>query len=172
MFEKFNEFSENAGKWLVEHRRVQSGSSSFQDILDGDHDNPRFVDALLDISQETRLLAEIKDIRDELNIISTVLEYQGNVLKRFGDNIVEEIGGKRSKEAGEVYKRSKEQLEIIRDHIQDLTRMDKQSASIYDSLTDLLDLKQKHANAFEARFARDQASLTAKQGKTIMIFTV
>jgi hypothetical protein len=35
-----------------------------------------------------------------------------------------------------------------------------------------LDLKQKHANAFEARFARDQAALTARQGQTIMVFTI
>ena len=39
-------------------------------------------------------------------------------------------------------------------------------------MTHLLDLKQKHANAFEARFARDQAALTARQGQTIMVFTI
>jgi hypothetical protein len=39
-------------------------------------------------------------------------------------------------------------------------------------LTHLLDLKQKHANAFEARFARDQAALTAHQGQTILVFTI
>jgi hypothetical protein len=39
-------------------------------------------------------------------------------------------------------------------------------------LTHLLDLKQKHANAFEARFARDQANLTSRQGQTIMVFTI
>lgn len=37
---------------------------------------------------------------------------------------------------------------------------------------DLLDLKQKHANAFEARFARDQAAGTVRQGRTIMVFTI
>lgn len=39
-------------------------------------------------------------------------------------------------------------------------------------LTHLLDLKQKHANAFEARFARDQAAFTGRQGQTIMVFTI
>jgi len=36
----------------------------------------------------------------------------------------------------------------------------------------MLDLKQKHANAFEARFARDQAAGTMRQGQTIMVFTI
>jgi hypothetical protein len=36
----------------------------------------------------------------------------------------------------------------------------------------MLDLKQKHANAFEARFARDQAAGTARQSQTIMVFTI
>lgn len=50
--------------------------------------------------------------------------------------------------------------------------MDKQASGIYTSLTHLLDLKQKHANAFEARFARDLAALTAHQGQTILVFTI
>ena len=48
-------------------------------------------------------------------------------------------------------------------HLKDIDRMDKQAERIYHSITDLLDLKQKHANAFEARFARDQAAGTARQ---------
>lgn len=50
--------------------------------------------------------------------------------------------------------------------------MDRQAASIYESLLSLLDLKQKHANAFEARFGRDQAAFSARSSKTIMVFTI
>ena len=57
-------------------------------------------------------------------------------------------------------------------YIKDLERMDNQAAQIGTSLLHLLDLKQKHANAFEARFARDQAAGTARQGQTIMVFTI
>jgi hypothetical protein len=57
-------------------------------------------------------------------------------------------------------------------HLKDIDRMDKQAERIYHSITDLLDLKQKHANAFEARFARDQAAGTTRQSKTIMVFTI
>jgi hypothetical protein len=63
-------------------------------------------------------------------------------------------------------------LKTIDTHIKDLERMDKQAKRIYESITDLLDLKQKHANAFEARFARDQAAGTARQSQTIMVFTI
>jgi len=75
-------------------------------------------------------------------------------------------------ESGEVRRKSKEQLKIIDGHVSNLDRMDKHADLIYNSLTHLLDLKQKHANAFEARCARDQAALQAKQGQTIMVFTI
>lgn len=35
-----------------------------------------------------------------------------------------------------------------------------------------MDLRQKHANLSEAKFARKQAEETAKQGNTIMVFTI
>ena len=50
----------------------------------------------------------------------------------------------------------------------DIRRM----TDVLSQLTHLLDLKQKHANAIEARFARDQAALTGQQGQTIMVFTI
>jgi hypothetical protein len=137
-----------------------------------EHNDPEFVDDLLNIGTETKLLAEIKDIRDELNIIRRVLQDQVNILPDFADRISEELGGKRSQEAPEFKKKYKDQVKIIEVHIKDLARMDKQAELIYGSLTNLLDLKQKHANAFEARFARDQAALTARQGQTIMVFTI
>jgi hypothetical protein len=137
-----------------------------------EHNDPIFVDTLLNIGTETKLLAEIKDIRDELNIIRRVLQDQLNILPEFADKLREELHDKRSQEAAELRKRSKDQIKIIEVHIKDLARMDKQAELIYGSLTNLLDLKQKHANAFEARFARDQAALTARQGQTIMVFTI
>ena len=50
--------------------------------------------------------------------------------------------------------------------------MDKQAERIYVSIRDLLDLKQKHANAVEASYARIQASETARQGQILMVFTI
>lgn len=133
---------------------------------------PVFVDKLLEIGTETKLLAEIKDIKDELRILDMVLQSQLHVLPGFADHIVDELGGRklpRTPEAGEIERRKREQLKLIEVHIKDLERMRGQATSVESSLAHLLDLKQKHANAFEARFARDQAQLTAKQGQTILV---
>ncbi|KAH7087591.1 hypothetical protein FB567DRAFT_569584 [Paraphoma chrysanthemicola] len=132
---------------------------------------PLFVDKLLDIGAETDLLAEIKDIRDELNMIAKVLEDQRNVLPDLEASIID-IYVEERKNQQELKRRFKDMLKTIDTHIRDLERMDIQAERIYKSITDLLDLKQKHANAFEARFARDQAAGTARQSQTIMVFTI
>ena len=51
-------------------------------------------------------------------------------------------------------------------------RMKSQARGVYDSVCDLLDLKQKHANAIEARYAREQTDGTSRQGKTLTVFTI
>lgn len=132
---------------------------------------PLFVDKLLDIGAETDLLAETKDIRDELNMISKVLEDQKAVLPDLEMSITD-IYREEHKSQQELKRRFREQLKTIDIHLKDIDRMDKQAERIYKSITDLLDLKQKHANAFEARFARDQAAGTARQSQTIMVFTI
>lgn len=101
-----------------------------------------------------------------------VLQSQLHVLPGLADHVVEELGGRKTPEASEIERRKREQLKIIEVHIKDLERMKGQATSVEGSLAHLLDLKQKHANAFEARFARDQAQLTAKQGQTILVFTI
>lgn len=133
---------------------------------------PVFVDKLLEIGTETKLLAEIKDIKDELRILDMVLQSQLHVLPGLADHIVDELGGRNNLEGREIERRKREQLKLIEVHIKDLERMKGQATSVESSLAHLLDLKQKHANAFEARFARDQAQLTAKQGQTILVFTI
>lgn len=144
-------------------------------------------DALLDIRTETKLLAEIKDIRDELNILNVVLESQMVALEGFEEIVLGEIrssdsgsgsgnGGsnRRATDAivAEIRKRSREQLRRVEYRLRDLDRMDNQAHTLYRGLTDLLDLKQKHSNALEARFAGDQAVIAARQGQTIMVFTI
>lgn len=145
-------------------------------FADDDHDQtaahaPLFVDKLLDIGAETDLLAETKDIRDELNMIAKVLEDQRLVLPDLEASIID-IFREEHKSQQDLKRKFKDMLKTIDTHIKDLERMDKQAERIYKSITDLLDLKQKHANAFEARFARDQAAGTARQSQTVMVFTI
>ncbi|KAL8927106.1 MAG: hypothetical protein Q9172_001528 [Xanthocarpia lactea] len=173
LFMKFNDASKAAARWLTSQR--QRGSTQLlskrSSELEGIKDY-KFVDTLLDIGDETALLAETKDIRDELNMISMVLKHQISVLDDMMWALLEEVKGPYNQMQSEIKKRYREQHKVVDVHIKDVERMDKQAEGIYTSLTHLLDLKQKHANAFEARFARDQAAFTGRQGQTIMVFTI
>jgi hypothetical protein len=194
LFKEFNAASVQASAWLQHHRRPnrfarhreysgmdkntkQEAKAKEREEIEERYKSedfmrgPVFVDKLLDIGQETDLLAETKDIRDELNMIAKVLEDQAHVLPDLQDAIGD-IYKDESWPQQEVKKRFRDQLKTIEMHIKDIDRMDRQAERIYDSITDMLDLKQKHANAFEARFARDQAAGTARQSQTIMVFTI
>lgn len=158
LFSKFHKASEKSTQWLKRYRRGASGSQ---------HDE--LSDDLLNIHQETKLLAEIKDIQDELNIIDVVLHSQVKVLREFQNNIADELrleGSRRTTDGviKEIRRRFQEQERLLEVYQDDLERMEGQADGIYSSLTNLLDLKQKHSNALEARFAREQAIIAAKQG--------
>jgi len=187
LFKEFNTASAQASAWLQHHRRpdrfsrylsatkedtaaANSTSLSTEEIT---ADGPLFVDKLLDIGLETDLLAETKDIRDELNMISKILSEQASVLPDLRDAIASALLSFVPPPSSQSIKRATSaQLKTIELHLHDLERMDRQALRIYRSITDMLDLKQKHANAFEARFARDQAAGTMRQGQTIMVFTI
>ena len=172
LFKKFNDASSLAALWLKSHSR--SDPSIIEPGTDGNDlnsGNPRFVDTLLDIGEETALLAETKDIRDELNMISLVLQQQLSILDSMTIALLAETKGRQDRQA-EIKRRFRELSKVVEMHIKDVERMDRQAEGIYGSIAHLLDLKQKHANAFEARFARDQAAFTGRQGQTIMVFTI
>lgn len=201
LFKEFNTASAQASAWLQHHRRPNRFSRHLEaegrqrehlhrrqtphhshdhaladpptneDNFSHDDADRLFVDKLLDIGAETDLLSEVKDIRDELNMIAKVLEDQRHVLPDLEMSIADIYHGENKRQM-DLKRRFKDMLKTIETHIKDLERMDKQAERIYKSITDLLDLKQKHANAFEARFARDQAAGTARQGQTIMVFTI
>ncbi len=184
----------NSLKWLHHHRRPNRLSRYLEDgAMDSEEKKnakekqrqdleekfkseefmrgPLFIDKLLDIGEETDLLAETKDIRDELNMIAKVLEDQLHVLPDLQEAICD-IYLDENRAQSEVKKRFRDQIKAVEVHLKDIDRMDRQAERIYNSITDMLDLKQKHANAFEARFARDQAAGTARQSQTIMVFTI
>lgn len=175
LFSNFNSASAQSAQWTRRSRQRPKVPNVSSDQMAGeDHMYP---DALLDISVETSLLAEIKDIRDELNILGVIIDSQLHVLSEFEGCIIGELrteGSRRSTEGiiFEIKKRSREQWRLLEVHQKDINRMDQQAQSIYMSLTHLLDLKQKHSNALEARFASVQAEIAARQGQTIMVFTI
>ncbi|KAI1339173.1 hypothetical protein F5Y15DRAFT_80694 [Xylariaceae sp. FL0016] len=195
LFSRFNRASAKSAEWLQHHRRRRMGRrparpSRHRHVArsDTDHDfdgdasdeelgTDEFPDALLDIGIETSLLAEIKDIRDELSIIAVILESQLATVHDLELYVTEELrteGSRRTTDVliSEIRRRAREQKRGIEMRQKDIWRMDHQADSLYMSLRDLLDLKQKHSNALEARFAGDQAVIAARQGQTVMVFTI
>lgn len=128
---------------------------------------PTLVRTLLDIGEETRLMREIKDIRDELNMLSMIFREQRKLLASLHKTLlatVEEHGGSK-KVARNLNRLYDDALPDIIHPLQDIKTMDTQAERIYNSIRDLLDLKQNYAISM-------QAADTARQGRTLMVFTV
>lgn len=131
LFMNFNNASKAAERWLKSQRL--KGNSQWN-TPSSDRDNT-FVDTLLDIGEETALLAETKDIRDELNMISMVLKHQISVLDDIMYALLEEAKGPQQQPMqSEIKKRYREQLKVVEVHLKDVERMDKQADGIYTSV--------------------------------------
>ncbi|KIW78252.1 hypothetical protein Z517_08086 [Fonsecaea pedrosoi CBS 271.37] len=153
----------------------QEAGDTTNDSLDTLHDHRQasdsFVNDLLNIDKEASLLVECKDVEDELEILTSVLRQQRQVL---GDLDATLRASKNVSESNQfdLFNKVGEQQRLVDLDLQDLDRMARQARSVNDNLTQVLDLKQKHANAVEARAQRKQAEEAARQGQTIMVFTI
>lgn len=131
-----------------------------------DDDGMEFVDSLLDLRNETDLVYQISDTRDEIEILSMVLSWQKRILQELSSALVAtepvDAAHRRCRRPIEFIDSS---LRTVKTTMSDLKRMDKQAKRIYSTVTNILDMKQKYANAIEARSVR-------AGGLTIMIFTV
>lgn len=131
----FNDASKAAARWLKSQR--QRGSLQLLSKPSGESESTKdhtFVDTLLDIGEETALLAETKDIRDELNMISMVLKHQVSILDDMMHALLEEARGSDSRMQSEIKKRYREQHKVVEVHLKDVERMDKQAEGIYTSV--------------------------------------
>ena len=192
LFDRFKQDSANASEWLSNPhslrniKRKQRGryTSGAQHNVEftaikrpGErthtHDHG-FVENLLDIGWETALLGEIKDIRDELDMLSLLFEHQEQVLPSMQDAMksIWEQDEWPLADQQRIQKSLEEHQRLILQPQKDIQRMERQAKRMYNSIRDLLDLKQKHANAIEARYAREQTDDTSRQGQTLMVFTI
>lgn len=172
LFHQFEEASTQSRQWLRPKRRHKLRKHR-------NDDHQASFDPLLDIRAETSLLTEVRDIRDELNILTMVLNSQLFTLSDFRSCLIDELStdryGSTKKPTSfvmDIRKRTLDQERRLKVHKRDVDAMDEQADRLYKSLTDLLDLKQKHSNALEARFASEQALAAAKEGQTVMVFTI
>ncbi|KAF2252850.1 hypothetical protein BU26DRAFT_210735 [Trematosphaeria pertusa] len=141
------------------------------------------VSALTNITEETNLLKEIKDILDELNSILLIFKQQELVVQSMGkhedaEEFDEDTGELLSPADSPKYRmRSRiqrshsELLRTIRDHKRDVEMLELEAVRTHDSLSMLLDLKQKQASVLEADYARQETVETTSQGKTLLVFT-
>ncbi|KAI0552268.1 hypothetical protein F4679DRAFT_84211 [Xylaria curta] len=120
------------------------------------------------LSEEIELLKEVKDILDELNIIYTVTSQQEYILDTAFDSL---DGFDDQSEIAALldYYRTFSNIYHIRKEVNKLIYDAKQ---IQKNINHLLDLRQKDANLSEAIWARNSAENTARQGRTILVFTV
>ncbi|KAH8896972.1 hypothetical protein GQ53DRAFT_713785 [Thozetella sp. PMI_491] len=174
LLRSFYEVSELSTRWLQNRRQHQDHSGKVSSSP-GEHDH--VLDALLELGEESAMLNEINDIRDELNIIEGILSSQTTIMEDFESFVADELrdtGRKRAADdqLGQLRKRWREQKRRIETRRRDLERMDRRAEGAYTSLRSLLELKQMQSNALEAKFARDQAVSASKQGQAILVFTV
>ena len=118
---------------MVKSKSLTDISTSSKTDNEFSYSDPAFVDTLLDIGEETALLAETKDIRDELNMISLVLNYQLSILDDLTNAMLQELKGRQDRQA-EVKRRFRELRKVVEVHLTDVERMDKQADGIYNSV--------------------------------------
>ncbi len=112
-------------------------------LAEGDH-LAADLDLLFNIARETQLIKEIKDIRDELHIISTVLADQEKVLVDM-DSAIQAIKEGRTDEPAKPDDKMKESQSTVRSyhsllgrvrrHIDAVKGLDKQAEKTYLSVS-------------------------------------
>ncbi|KAK9415013.1 hypothetical protein SUNI508_10618 [Seiridium unicorne] len=183
LFHHFERASSHSRQWARPSRRSKLRISKNNNKKKTPTEESNSFDRLLDIGTETSLLTEVRDIRDELNILTMILNSQLWTLGDLKNCLIEELSLSaassrlmrnhiNNSHVADIRKRTLEQERHLKVHKRDIQTMDEQAERLYQSLTDLLDLKQKHSNALEARFASEQALSAAREGQTVMVFTI
>lgn len=194
LFRRFESASEEASQWLQDRRTMPGIRSRKKRAPDADFDQddlpaveseqhhalrihewapePPFIHTLLDIKGETRLTKEIKDIQDELGMLNVVVSQQQQVCKEAYDKISEAMKAaphtdkqQHTQRQERLKKINDELTRRIQNPLKDISRMQDQADLIYTAIKDLLDLKQKYANAM-------QAADVARQSQIILVFTI
>jgi Mg2+ and Co2+ transporter CorA len=146
MFKRFRETSENVEKMWTNDKVTSTDMS-------------RELDKLFTIKQEIELMAKVEKILADLNKIDFVCSQQEDVI----NSLIKTSKSSRS---------LSDLRETIHHRRKAWSGMAVTAKGIYDSLRDLLDLKQRQANVSEARTARYQIEISARHGRSILLFTV
>ncbi|KAI9727442.1 MAG: hypothetical protein M1834_008386 [Cirrosporium novae-zelandiae] len=122
-----------------------------------------------DIAKQNRkdlaTLLELRDIVDELSTIMKLFEQQ-DIAIRGMESYCTHVD---CRHGIEYIKLAEERLEKYKSQVEE---MKKSAMEAQQSVSNLLDLKQKQANVDEARMARWQADVSQHQSRSVMIFTI
>ncbi|KAK3389954.1 hypothetical protein B0H63DRAFT_519190 [Podospora didyma] len=126
-----------------------------------------------DIADDTKLLVEIDDIVDELNTLQLVLTDQKTVVDDMnrilatGNSVGQDVASSRPTASTRTL-----DSHLLRISHMKETALKASTSNNRFQLYHLMDLKQKQANWSEALSSRAQAKEAAKQGLTIVVFTI
>lgn len=122
---------------------------------------------------ELQLLGESKDVLDEISLIKSVTNEQAAVLAKFADNTWaydKKAGGARvpidsvqRKRQNLFLKRRPAALRSV------VNSINVKAKDAYNAISNVLDLKQKQANIFEARSATKMVRESEKSSETLML---
>ncbi|VUC26309.1 unnamed protein product [Clonostachys rosea] len=143
LFEKFSKFSSKTN----DRRKLQHL------LLDNQ---------IREATEDAKIMScEIKDIRDELNILKSVAKFQREVEKKLSTS-----GSGKAGFSNNPSRTLSSNSTLRADYVvDDISQMDEISDRIQSSISETLSLEQ-------SEIANLQATLSVEQGKTLMIFTI
>jgi hypothetical protein len=163
--ENLQEFNDRYTEAL---EKIERGSDHIQDhIQDDNHDTeePLFLEHLLDIQPEISFLEGVKRVQYELRILDRIADDQHRVISSARDTVAAIQRNARHDQESVHAGSWDEHLDYLQRHRNEIAYLSGRVQDIYKSVIDLLDHKQRYANAIEARYARAPA-------RTLMVFTV
>ncbi|CAH0051314.1 unnamed protein product [Clonostachys solani] len=129
-------------------------SSEFS--LENCRQKPDFINDAIKLAKE--MSCQIKDIRDELNILKSVAQYQREVEEKLSTNSRKTGSGNASLRANYV--------------IEDISQMDTVSLRIQSSISETLSLEQSEIANLQATLSVEQGTRSVEQGTRLMVFTI
>lgn len=148
-------------------------SNAYRRLDDKTTSSEALPETLNNLKTETDLLTELKDIRDELHIMETILLDQRRVAREFLNLETKLARNQHTSSRAESQQEASESMNSIIDQgLQDIAQLDTQATRLNQSLSDLLQLKQAHYNAFQLKSSHKLALDAAEQGRAVLVFTI
>jgi hypothetical protein len=154
---------------------VQISINDYEDKSSVRSNKDRHSNDLLNVTAEISALRECKDLKEELIMLENIFDAQKSVAhanRMFAEADGARYPGKHYEDTPLLSQFRHQPVQSLQNSNKVIARIAKQATISHENLIQLLDLKQKQASVMEAAYARSQAEETARQGKTIMVFTI